>query len=52
MRFDQVQIGHMGLSPNGTEFQVKAIDEDDRQVMDGNGTWFDFDDCDFPEYVW
>lgn len=50
MRFDDVRIGHNGLSPNGTEFQVKAIDEDDKTVMDNNGTWFLFDDCDFPNY--
>ncbi len=51
-RFDRIQIGHNGLSPNGTEFRVCAIDEDDRTVMDENGTWLFFADCDFPEYVW
>lgn len=50
MRFDDLRIGHNGLRPNGTEFQVRGIDEDDRTVMDENGTWYAFDDCDFPTY--
>ncbi len=52
MRFDQIQIGHCGLSANGTEFRVCGIDDGDRTIMDENGTWLFFDDCDFPEYVW
>lgn len=48
MRFDQINIGHIGLRPNGTEFVVKGIDEDDQTVMDEFGTWYAFADCDFP----
>lgn len=50
MRFDKIQIGHHGLSPNGTEFRVCAIDEDDQTLMDERGVWFSFVDCDFPDY--
>ena len=50
MRFDDIEIGHNGLRPNGTEFQVRAIDESDQSVMDEHGTWYDFADCDFPKY--
>lgn len=51
MRFDQINIGHIGLRPNGTEFVVKGIDEDDQTVMDEFGTWYAFADCDFPSYA-
>ena len=50
MRFDDVQLGHNGLSPNGTEFRVSAIDDSDKTVADENGTWFYWADCDFPTY--
>ena len=51
LRFDDINIGHRGLSPNGTEFQVLGVDEEDRTVMDESGTWYAFDDCDFPSYA-
>lgn len=51
MNFSQIQIGHIGLRPNGTEFQVKGIDDSDQTVMDELGTWYDFADCDFPRYA-
>lgn len=50
MRFDHIQVGHHGLRPNGTEFRVCAVDEDDRTVMDEFGTWYAYADCDFPTY--
>lgn len=51
MRFDQIQIGHLGvLVVSGVEIRVCGIDEDDRQVMDQVGAWHDFDQVDFPKY--
>lgn len=51
MKFAQVQIGHIGLRPNGTEFMVTAIDDEDQTVMAEDGTWYAFADCDFPTYA-
>lgn len=50
MKFDQIRIGHIGLTEAGREFHVKAIDESDETVMDEFGTWLYFYDCHFPSY--
>lgn len=50
MRFDEIRIGHRGLRPNGSEFQVCGIDDADQTIMDELGTWYDFRSCDFPKY--
>lgn len=50
MKFDDVQIGHRGISSGGNEFTVMGVDDEDRTVMTENGEWLFFDECDFPEY--
>ena len=50
MKFSKLDIGHIGLRPNGTEFKVVGIDDADETVMDEFGTWYAFADCDFPAY--
>lgn len=53
MRFDHLQIGHRGIAiSSGREFTVMGIDDSDQTIMDENGVWFAFSDCDFPEYIW
>ncbi len=49
MTFAKVDIGHIGLRPNGTEFSVLGVDDEDETVMDEFGTWYVFADCDFPD---
>lgn len=50
MRFDQIRIGHIGLTNGGNEIKVCAIDENDETVMDENGNWYPFAEVDFPRY--
>ena len=51
MKFDQIDIGHRGIIiASGREFTVKGFDDSDETVMDENGTWFAFSDCEFPTY--
>ena len=47
---DDVRVNQCAVSPNGSDFIVKAVDIDDATIMDENGTWFAFSDCDFPKY--
>lgn len=51
MTFEQLEIGMKALRPNGIEFTVTGLDEEDETVMDEFGTWYDFADCDFQGVV-
>lgn len=50
MNIKDILVGYVAYTMNGTEFTVKAIDQEDNTVMDEYGTWHYFDDCDFPSF--
>ena len=50
MGISQLEIGNIGLRPNGCGFIVTAIDLNDQTVMAEDGTWYLFADCDFSQY--